>query len=58
MITPDTKDWTWVLHRPCPECGLDTTSFDRDEVASLLRTNAAAWQDVLTRQNIDRRPDE
>ena len=22
-ITPDTKDWTWVLERPCPECGFD-----------------------------------
>ena len=20
---PDTKDWTWVLERPCPECGFD-----------------------------------
>ena len=26
-IVPDTKDWTWVLRRPCPECGLDTQSF-------------------------------
>ena len=22
-IEPDTKDWTWVLERPCPECGFD-----------------------------------
>ena len=22
-ITPDTKDWTWVLERPCPECGFE-----------------------------------
>jgi hypothetical protein len=22
-ITPDTKDWTWVLERACPECGFD-----------------------------------
>ena len=21
MIVPDNKDWTWVLDRPCPECG-------------------------------------
>src|SRR5665648_915658 len=21
-IEPDTKDWTWVLQRPCPECGM------------------------------------
>lgn len=22
QIVPDTKDWTWVLERPCPECGV------------------------------------
>ena len=22
-IVPDGKDWTWVLERPCPECGFD-----------------------------------
>ena len=22
-IEPDTKNWTWVLERPCPECGFD-----------------------------------
>jgi hypothetical protein len=58
MITPDTKDWTWVLRRPCPECGLDTSSFDREDVAMLLRENAAAWQDVLTRDDVRVRPDE
>jgi hypothetical protein len=47
-IEPDTKDWTWVLQRPCPECGLDTSSFPRDEVAGMIRVNATAWQGVLT----------
>jgi hypothetical protein len=48
VIAPDTKDWTWVLDRPCPECGFDTQSFPRTAVPALLRANAAAWQDVLT----------
>ena len=47
-IVPDTKDWTWVLQRPCPECGLDTQGFPRDAIAGMIRTNAAAWQDALT----------
>jgi hypothetical protein len=47
-IIPDTKDWTWVLQRPCPECGLDTRSFAREEVAGMIVTNAIAWQGVLT----------
>ncbi|MGE5288859.1 MAG: DinB family protein [Micromonosporaceae bacterium] len=46
-IVPDTKDWTWVLERPCPECGLDTRSFSRDAVPGMIRANTAAWQDVL-----------
>lgn len=48
MITPDTKDWTWVLDRPCPECGFETQSFPRSAITALLRENAAAWQGVLT----------
>jgi len=48
IIEPDTKDWTWVLRRPCPDCGLDTRSFSRDEIGGMIRANAAAWQGVLT----------
>ncbi len=47
-ITPDTKDWTWVLDRRCPECGLDAGRVDPGEVPAMLRANAAAWQSVLT----------
>lgn len=46
-IVPDTKDWTWVLRRPCPECGFDTKSFARDEVAGMILANAASWQELL-----------
>ena len=47
-IIPDSKDWTWVLQRPCPECGLDTSSFAREEVAGMIVANAIAWQRVLS----------
>jgi hypothetical protein len=56
-ITPDTKDWTWVLNRPCPECGLDTSTFGHDDVPAMLRANAAAWQEVLTSGTARERPD-
>jgi hypothetical protein len=46
-ITPDTKDWTWVLERPCPECGLDTRSFSREQIPDMVRANAAAWRGPL-----------
>lgn len=47
-ITPDTKDWTWVLRRPCPECGLDTSTFAREDVAALVRDIAQRWHVLLT----------
>jgi hypothetical protein len=46
-IVPDTKDWTWVLERPCAECGFDTRSFAREQVGERLRDNAATWQELL-----------
>jgi hypothetical protein len=39
-ITPDTKDWTFVLERTCPECGFDVQTFPREQVASMIRENA------------------
>ena len=46
-ITPDTKDWTWVLQRPCPECGFDTMGFPAEAVPGMIMANAAAWQAAL-----------
>ena len=46
-IIPDTKDWTWVLQRPCPECGFDTQGFPAEAVPGMIMANAAAWQAAL-----------
>ncbi len=48
MIKPDGKDWTWVLDRPCPECGFDAASFPAVRVAPEARANAETWQLLLT----------
>jgi hypothetical protein len=55
-IPKDTKDWTWVLERPCPECGFDATAIRRADVARILRENAAAWRPLLARPLATRRP--
>ncbi len=55
-IIPDTKDWTWVLGRPCPECGLDTASFAREEIPAMVAANAAAWHGPLTAPGAGDRP--
>lgn len=55
-ITPDTKDWTWVLERPCPECGFRADSFDRTELGTRTRATVPAWQAVLERPDVTVRP--
>ncbi|WP_045695833.1 DinB family protein [Streptomyces rubellomurinus] len=58
-ITPDTKDWTWVLERPCADCGLDTPAVAREDVAGMVRANARAWVELLAAGDEDglrRRP--
>jgi hypothetical protein len=55
-ITPDTKDWTWVLQRPCRECGFDTSTVARERIGELLRANATAWPSVLAAAGARTRP--
>ena len=46
-IEPDTKDWTWVLDRPCPECGFAAGDVPVGGLPPALLENAAAWVDAL-----------
>jgi hypothetical protein len=46
-IEPDTKDWTWVLDRPCPECGYDGTRVAPHQLVDLLHENTRGWSSVL-----------
>jgi hypothetical protein len=55
-IVPDTKDWTWVLERPCPECGFDTSGFPVEAVPQMIIANAAAWQQALAGNDTRVRP--
>lgn len=55
-VVPDTKDWTWVLERSCPDCGFDTRTVTCGAVPALLRAQAAAWRPVLARDDVRERP--
>ncbi len=46
-IEPDTKDWTWVLGRECPECGFEAAAVPLERVSGLLLENAAKWHALL-----------
>lgn len=57
MIVPDTKDWTWVLETPCPDCGFVAREVDVARVGDAVRANAALWPVVLAGPDARRRPD-
>ncbi len=57
-IVPDTKSWTWVLDRRCPECGFDASRVAPCEVAGILRESITAWAPVLARPGVRERPDD
>ncbi|BBY29615.1 DinB family protein [Mycolicibacterium sediminis] len=55
-IQPDTKDWTWVLERPCPDCGFDASTVGYAEVAEVVRRDADQWSGRLAAPDAAARP--
>ncbi len=55
-IEPDDKDWTWVLGRPCPECGFDPSTVDAAGIGDAVRATVPRWAGALTRADVRRRP--
>jgi len=54
---PDEKDWTWVLTRPCDQCGYDASLIEPRDLPTLIREHAAVWADVLARPDARERPE-
>lgn len=57
-ITPETKDWTWVLEAPCDECGVVAADIPLDGVGRIVRSMPPLWAEVLARPDVARRPDD
>jgi hypothetical protein len=57
-IVPETKDWTFVLERPCDECGFDSRTFPREQVGDMVRTNASRWGALLRHPDVRKRPSD
>jgi hypothetical protein len=55
-IEPDTKDWTWVIDRPCPDCGFDPASVDRGDLPDLIHENVKDWYAILLDADFAVRP--
>ncbi|WP_280308747.1 DinB family protein [Nocardia neocaledoniensis] len=58
MIVPDTKNWTWVLERPCAECGFDAEAIAYSAVPERALDSAARIGAALARPDARVRPDE
>ncbi|WP_295660143.1 bifunctional 2-polyprenyl-6-hydroxyphenol methylase/3-demethylubiquinol 3-O-methyltransferase UbiG [uncultured Nocardioides sp.] len=56
-IEPDTKDWTWVLERSCPDCGFTSAAHGVADLPDLLRSTTATWSRVLRGPDVRERPD-
>ena len=57
-IVPDDKNWTWVLERPCPDCGFVAESFPVHDTAAVLRDNAVRFARLLADPRARQRPDD
>lgn len=55
-IEPDTKDWTWVLDQPCPECGFDPEAIEPVALPELIRENLRGWAVALAGPDTATRP--
>lgn len=53
----DNKDWTWVLERPCPECGFDAGALARTEIGATTRHVADRFVAFLGADNARSRPE-
>lgn len=56
-VTPDGKDWTWTLDRPCPDCGFAAGEVARDDIAALTRAASRRYVGLAGRADLTQRPD-
>lgn len=55
-IEPDSKNWTWVLERPCPDCAFDASTIVPRHIGATLRDLASQWEAVLVHPLVTQRP--
>lgn len=55
-ITPDNKNWTWILERPCPDCAFNSQLVVPRNIGVQLREIATQWDVVLIHPDVRRRP--
>ncbi len=57
QIVPDEKDWTWVLHERCDECGFAAADVDPHQIGATVRDLLPRYVSALHREDADVRPE-
>jgi len=55
-IPPDTKDWTWVLTRECPECHESVGQIEVAQMPAIIRDTVPRWRTALAAPDATVRP--
>jgi len=55
-ITPDDKDWTWVVREQCPDCGFDAGSIPLEGLPAVIEEATSGWTERLARADVHERP--
>jgi len=55
-ITPDDKNWTWVLEQKCGDCDFDAPNFSSLKTGDALRDQVLRWESVLRISEARERP--
>lgn len=55
-IPPDTKDWTWVLNRPCPDCQEAVGDIEVTDMPAIIRDTVPRWRTALAGDDASVRP--
>lgn len=53
---PDTKDWTWSITRPCPDCGFEASTVPVDRIADDTLAVTDRLVSALDRPDVALRP--
>jgi hypothetical protein len=55
-MTPDTKDWTWVLDRACPDCAFEAAELHREDIGTTALVASRTLRDRLGDEDCRTRP--
>lgn len=51
-IEPESKDWTWVLNRQCPECGENVGTLSIAQMVEKLQSLAPQWRTEISQPGV------